>query len=64
MFNWLLVAVLVGVSFIIGFAFASKDRSNNSMNNAHLNKLDNTDISCGKAFESLEISNAWGKGAK
>ena len=52
--------VVLGVAVLIGCVLVKIDTSKAISENAHLQKLDNNDISCGEAFETLELLNSWG----
>lgn len=58
---WIFIFAIIVASFVICLFLSSKDKSTLYKDGAHLSKLDNTDMPCGKAFESLDLYNAWGE---
>ena len=55
MYLVLIIAVILGI--VLGIV----DFPKNNRKGAHLNKLSNSDMSCGKAFDSLTLLNSWGE---
>lgn len=55
---------LVGASIImvvsLGVGLGRRDTLKHCNDSAHLGKLDNSDLPCGDAFETIELSNEWG----
>ena len=52
--------IALGAAVLAGCVLVKIDTSKAISKNAHLQKLDNNDISCGEAFETLELLNSWG----
>ena len=57
---WIFIFAIVVISIVVGILIASRDKSVKCTDDACLDKVNDSDVSCGEAFKNLELYNTFG----